>query len=116
MRGVACDKAGARFARATGTATNEAVTVTIPAVADQQHVIDWVHSSFDSTVSSNIAVTIASAGTTIFKSYVRPTGTALTPQQFRMGQGLECGINKEVVVTLGASGGTLTGELNVGFR
>lgn len=97
------------LARAANTGTssaNAAVAITYAAVADRSHAImGCIAWSYSATPTGSLTVT--ADGVTVFSMTILTAGHGFIP--FR----LAAGVNEDLVVTLGAGGGTTVGKINV---
>lgn len=109
---------GTKSATAVGTGAAAAVVVTLGTTGLEQggqHVIDWINPSSDLSSSVVGTLTIAAGGVTLYSTHIRTISSTQSSPLINFGYGLECGVGREVVITLGAMTG-ITGELNVGYR
>lgn len=100
-------------------AADTAAIVTIAAVAENRHAIDWISWSYDKDNAAAETLTLAIAGVTVATWYI-PIAAATTqtgpPRHIPFPQPIIAGVNQAVVVTLSASSGTSKGTVTVGYR
>jgi len=91
---------------ATSTA-NAAVSITLAAAAGEFHVLHAIQCGYDSTPAGG-EITVTIGGVTVFSEYVSSAN-----EDWGFPQPIYGESNKEMVITLGAGGGTAIGKLNV---
>lgn len=91
-----------------------AAVVEIAAVADEFHVIDSIHASFDVAPGSTESVQIAIGGVETFLDGI-PNAAGVFEFLFPRGHYKQV-VNQAVVVTLSPSAGGAKGTMNVSYR
>lgn len=88
--------------------------VTIPAVADEFHVIDSIHASFSTAPGAAETLTITIGGVTTFTQHL-PAVAGRYEFLFPRGH-YKRTVNQEVVITQSDPGGAVKGALQVTYR
>lgn len=98
----------ARVTPRTATSTaNSAIAITLAAVEGETHVLHAIQCGYDSAPTGG-TITVTIGGTTVFSEYVSTEN-----EDWEFPQPIYGESNKEMVITLGAGGGTAIGKLNV---
>lgn len=101
---------GPTFVSSVGAGANQAVTITIAAVATEKHVLDWVQWSYSAAGAGSLSITVD--GTTVMQLDI----TAAGPGSLDLSAAPIYGaINEAVVITLAAVTGAV-GKLNCRYR
>jgi hypothetical protein len=95
---------------------NQLAEISIAAVAEEHHVVDWVSCSYDDTPATPTVLTIALGPTGVIQHDLIGAG----PFHFRYGNGKDGGLaadkNTAVTITLGAGGAGVDCNLAAGTR
>jgi len=94
--------------------TNAAVTIV--AIADERHVIDWIACSYNKIPTGIERITVTVAAVLKFSVYLPVLTDGAGPWFFPFPQPIVGGLNQEVIVQLTAASGTTLGSVTVGYR